>query len=452
MKSIFAVALCPVAFGRFAFLDQGMSVPAAQDPSDSLFSNLLGDINFDISFPPLSTISPDATAEPEHDALEVDEVEEVGVDSVDSVDPDTFDLGERWQDPMMMDPDEMFIDESPSSMLSSFDSFGHFGGLFDRIRSASPFTGSGVSDFTQYRSPPARPKPLYLMVQSLGDRRDQMLQSMDTDSFSSMPWAEGAVTSSVFRLQHSNRVNGNTYRYTIQSDGGNQPIFTESWSTPTASKMYLCSSESCDSENGLEMMDILGDWMSAPRPRSYFHLVPTTTEEVAAVDMDQFLPLEMQYESGDAMDDGLDDSGWNWMDFAMERARGCHERMQRLKEWYFGGETESKEMGMEMEGDFPSVELIVDERPYDRYWPTSTARAEGGVYVIDVGYDDEEEVEVEGEDMLFGMASMVMMVMSTLGVFYSCYRFRMARLQMKRYDPSDYIIMHETDEFQGEER
>lgn len=63
------------------------------------------------------------------------------------------------------------------------------------------------------------PKPLYLMIQSLKPKQPQ---------------------SSMYILEESHKVNGNTYRYTVQGNGNNQFI-TESWlSSPT--KMYLCNS------------------------------------------------------------------------------------------------------------------------------------------------------------------------------------------------------------------
>merc|ERR1719410_888672 len=92
--------------------------------------------------------------------------------------------------------------------------------------------------------------------------------------------------------------------------------------------MYLCSSESCDSENGMEMMNILGDFMDglSQRPRSYLHLVPSTTSQE---DMDMLF----------GADEADEFAAWNWRDYAMEKARDCHQRMQGLKEWYFGGDS-----------------------------------------------------------------------------------------------------------------
>merc|ERR1739842_78650 len=67
--------------------------------------------------------------------------------------------------------------------------------------------------------------------------------------------------------------------------------------------------------------------------------------------------------------------------------------------------------------------------------------------------DSTEEALVYGEDMYFGIASMVMMMVTVFGMLYSCYRFRVARMQMNRkYVPNDYIIMHETDQFQTDTR
>ena len=171
----------------------------------------------------------------------------------------------------------------------------------------------------------------------------------------------------------------------------------------------------------MEMMNILGDFMDGlgQRPRSYLHLVPSTTTEDAK---------EILFGADEADDFGTDDFGtWSWADYAMDKARGCHQRMQGLKEWYFGGDADPVEM-----------------MPYSTFSTTKEVEI-----VFEIGeYEDDAE---DGQDMYFGIASMASMVLMVFGMCYSCYRFRMARLQqMKRYDLKDYIVMHETDEFQGE--
>merc|ERR1719242_449630 len=139
MKSILAVGFCPLVFGRFAWLDQAMSSAHAQDQDDmdQLFSNMLGDINLDITFSSLSstTFSPEIQGTA---STEIDEVEDIGVPM--------NRLPLDWNSDIL-DSNDLFIDESPSSMFSSF---GSFGGLFDRIRSMTPMSplfGGGVSDF-----------------------------------------------------------------------------------------------------------------------------------------------------------------------------------------------------------------------------------------------------------------------------------------------------------------
>ena len=215
-----------------------MSAARSQDQDDmnQIFSNLLGDINLDITFnSPSSTMYPEfgGTA-----STETDEVEEVGVET--DSDPLEWDSG-------IMDSDDLFIDESPSSMFSSFGDGVPFGGLFDRIRSMTPFNpffGSGASDFTQYQTAPNQmaSKPLFLMVQSMNNPNGPNgADIVDDEESEDIPVEDGPF-SSVFRLQHNNRVSGNTFRYTITSDGANQRVFTQSWSTPSAPKMYLCSS------------------------------------------------------------------------------------------------------------------------------------------------------------------------------------------------------------------
>jgi len=307
-------------------------------------------------------------------------------------------------------------------MLSSF---GPFGGLFDRIRSMSPLFGSGLSDFTQYSTPSIRSKPLFLMVQSLRDGRDpsDVMESQmmdDTPMMDSEP-----MSSSVFRLQHNNQVNGNTVRYTIQSVGDGGHFMTQSWSTPNAPKMYLCSSESCDSENGMEMMDVFDDLMGGlgQRPRSYFHLVPTTTSN--RMQMDDIWPIEVELEgNGEEETDGDDYGMWNWMDFAMDKARGCHQQMKGLKDWYFGD----------------NVEVM----PYSTF---STTKEVEFIIEVDEQWDDPEGVE-DAEDAYFGMATLLMMLITACGMMYSCYQFRKMRAARKRYDANEYISMHETDQFQ----
>lgn len=107
----------------------------------------------------------------------------------------------------VQDENDYFVDDSPSSMFN-FPSFGSFGSFFND--QPMPFQRR-ASD------------PLYLMVQSAPNM--PMQQNYDSDP------------TSIFVLEQSGKVNGDTYRYTVRSNGNK--IVTESWSTP---KMYLCDS------------------------------------------------------------------------------------------------------------------------------------------------------------------------------------------------------------------
>lgn len=100
---------------------------------------------------------------------------------------------------------DFFIDESPSSMFS-FPSFPQF------------FNSPSISTSTSN-------KPLYLMVQSFGNNNKPQITTS---------------SSSVFVLEESNQVNGNTYRYSVKSNGNGNKIITETWSS--SPKMYLCNS------------------------------------------------------------------------------------------------------------------------------------------------------------------------------------------------------------------
>jgi len=411
------VAVCPVAFSRFAWFDQALSSSRSQDKDtlDDLFSDLLGDINLDISFN-----APQTTISSEIDATAVDEVEEAAV-TTDPEDP------MNWSS--VMNANDLFIDESPASMFSSF---GPFGGLFDRVRSMSPLFGSGLSDFTQYSSPSTRAKPLFLMVQSLRDGHD--LSDVMESQMNDIPMMESEPMSSlVFRLQHSNQVNGNTVRYTMQSAGDGSQFMTQSWSTPNAPKMYLCNSESCDSDNGMEMMDVFEDLMGGlgQRPRSYFHLVPTTTSN--RMQMDDIWPIELELEGeGEEGEMEGDDYGmWNWMDYAMDKARGCHQKMQGLKDWYFGDNVEV--MPYSTFSTTKAVEFIIE---VDGHWDEAE------------GVDEQMDEQTLAEDAYFGIATMLMMMATACGLVYSVYQFRKTAMARKRYNPSDYISMHETDQFQ----
>jgi len=359
MRALILVALCPVAFGRFSWLDTAMS-SLAERGDDDAFSNLLGDINLDISLnPKMSTTDIDG-------------------------DSDTVD----WDSSTLSDPNDMFIDESPSSMFSSL---GPFGGLFDSLRSMSPLFGAQRPSF-------GAPQPLFLSMES-----------------EDIPSRNGPFSSSVLRLQHSDRVSGNTFRFTLKSDGANREFWTESWSAP---KMYLCTSESCGRENGMEMVDILGDI----RRRSYFHLVPTTMASMPSV-------MEMERFADSARGGEEDYASWSWLDFARQRARGCRERMEGLREWYFGGDDGA----------------AADDAAF-------STTASGGEIVFEIGPNAEGEERAQpmapGDDLFFGVAAMTMVAVSLCGVLYSCYRFRaVAARRMKRYDPSNYVVMYETDGF-----
>merc|ERR550525_1695177 len=223
-----------------------------------------------------------------------------------------------------------------------------------------PFNANPMmTDWTQYDDKPPS-KPLYLMFHD---------DEPDTE-----------YTPPVFELQQNNRVGGNTFRYTIKSDGNNQ-VFT-SWSTPRTSKMYLCSSASCNRDNGMEMMNILDDLMDNIQKPGYLHLVPSTTEDVVELlgaDGSDDILIEMAANDEDTEDmlfggDDVDDFAswnsnwdWNWVDSVKQKVHGCHEKMQGLRDWYFGDE----EMNMEPETtNNGETEIIFEideyeEMPYD---------------------------------------------------------------------------------------
>merc|ERR1719356_2329012 len=61
------------------------------------------------------------------------------------------------------------------------------------------------------------------------------------------------------------------------------------------------------------------------------------------LDLEEFMPFDdMDAFNGEDDEEMMTDLGsWNWMDLghlAMDKARGCHQKMKGLKEWYFGGD------------------------------------------------------------------------------------------------------------------
>eukprot|EP01084_Bolivina_argentea_P061984 113319_1 len=113
-----------------------------------------------------------------------------------------------------------FIDESPSSMIT-------FPSIFNN------------NAFIYKQS-----EPLYLSIQSPQTK-----------------------TSNTYTLTNTNKVNGNTFRYTINTND-NIPITQSLVST---NKMYLCNTASC-SNNGIEMKNIFDN-----KYKNYMHLIPTST-------------------------------------------------------------------------------------------------------------------------------------------------------------------------------
>lgn len=319
MKCFTILTLYQAVSGRFQWLDT-MSSSGQDSTLEDIYSNLLNDINLDISF---------------------------------KAPPSTHSM----MDNMMNRNDDYFIDESPSSMFS-FSSFPLF------------FGRNKPSDFGPIQS---RQKPLFLRV----------------ESSQKQPVNDGH-SASIFILERSNKVSGNTFRYSVKTDGNRNSIITETWSTP---KMYLCDSKLCGRENGIEMMNIFDD-LGQENGRKYMHLVPTST----------IRPIEENEAEQQDM------SNWYglWMNSMRDRAKGCHHRMNR---WFYG-EEEGKEDGL-------------------------------GVVVLD---DNDKELVLETQSvaqrendnlMLIGMSAIICLIM-ICGLLYSFWRYLIERKENNKIDLCRY--------------
>ena len=150
--------------------------PITNNNNDDVFDDLLNNFNLDISFPPNSI---------QH------KQQYMGPHLIGGSFP-------TFQNDYIRSDDRGFFDESPSSMLSSWPST-----YFNQPQKLSAITE----------------KPLYLTVQS-------------------QPTIHSKPRSSTYTLTKTNKVNGDTWRYSVNNNGPNQQI-SESWSNH---KMYLCHS------------------------------------------------------------------------------------------------------------------------------------------------------------------------------------------------------------------
>merc|ERR1719361_2839642 len=115
---------------------------------------------------------------------------------------------------------------------------------------------------------------------------------------------------------------------------------------------------------------------------------------------------------------------WNWMDSVKQKAHGCHQKMQGLRDWYFGGDEMKMEPGTTSNGE---TEIIFEIDQYE-----------------EVPYDEED---LEQADLYFNIACWTMIAMSMCGIVYSCYRYKSIKV-VKGYDVNDYVVMEEADGFE----
>jgi len=113
----------------------------------------------------------------------------------------------------------------------------------------------------------------------------------------------------VYVLDESGKVNGDTYRYSIQSDGRNQ-IITRTWSS---SNMYLCNTRACGDGNRMEMMSVFDNLLDLDQTKQkYLHLVPSTTAQL------------------EAAQDSEPEEANSWLNIAVGTMKGCHQRMKQM--------------------------------------------------------------------------------------------------------------------------
>jgi len=251
-------------------------------------------------------------------------------------------------------PNDFAIDDSPSSMFSSLPFFSRFS---------------------------RGPKPLFLLMQS----PPQSLPSAPMQS------------RSVFSLTQTDRVTGNTVRFTMRSHGDERQFTRESFAAP---KLFLCDNSDCDENDGIEMMSVLGDLFGDAQSQ-YLHLVPTTPAPV------EWLRLSEADEST------------SWMDTAMGALRGCHEGMAQ---WYYG---EPSDADADVEGHVVVIEEV--QLSQDGQAPSS-------------------ENTAQSEDVLLLAMSAIMLSVALCGVVFVAHRCLVDRKRTE-WRAEDYVAMHETDGF-----
>lgn len=263
-------------------------------------------------------------------------------------------------------PNDFVIDDSPSSMFSSLPSF---------LR--TPFSGPRFS-----RSP----KPLFLLMQSQPQPQYQSVASAPVQS------------RSVFSLTQTDRVTGNTVRFTMRSHGDERQFTRESFAAPN---FFLCDNSDCDENDGIEMMNVLEDFLGDAQSQ-YLHLVPTTPAPVEWLTMPE-----------------ADDA--TWMDAAMGALRGCHEG---LSQWYYGEPTADD---AQVEGHvvvIEEVELAQDAQPVS----------------------SQSEADAEDVHVLLLAMNAVMLSVVLCGVVFVAHRCLVDR-KREVWRAEDYVAMHETDGF-----
>merc|ERR1719474_154749 len=150
--------------------------------------------------------------------------------------------------------------------------------------------------------------PLYLVVQS------------PTESPSDTP-------QTTFQLLPSDKINENTYRFTLRSDKGPTTMAPSPWSDR---KMYLCHNPSCSNGEGIEMESAFSDFIDDDPLRNYMRLVPKNTLNVD-YGMDKMDKID---DFGDDITSKLQspDSGPNQIGFG----EGLSSMIQRLVDGFNG--------------------------------------------------------------------------------------------------------------------
>ena len=159
------------------------------------------------------------------------------------------------------------------------------------------------------------------------------------------------------------------------------------------------------------MMNVL-DSLLGGDGQKYMHLVPTTEEplewmDVDDEDMDTVGDEEYAYTT-------YYDDGDSWMGFAMNTARGCH---QKMKDWLYGGDSDGDVVYIE------DVEFVQDGETVGAY----------------------SQPEGEGDDLLVIQMTAIMVLIVLCGVLYVGYRCLVERKEKLRME--DYVAMHDDDQF-----